>query len=87
MGSVILDCLWHWWYSHDDMHLSLQNGCTALMMALENVECVKVLVDKGAEVNMQDKVSGIIIHCVHAMQHVASSEFCFIHAIIILYTV
>ena len=43
------------------MHLSLQNGCTALMMALENVECVKVLVDKGAEVNMQDKVSGIII--------------------------
>ena len=43
-----------------------------LMMALEteNVECVKVLLDKGAEVNMQDKVSGVIIHCVHAMQHV-----------------
>ena len=41
-----------------------------LMMALEteNVECVKVLLDKGAEVNMQDKVSGVIIHCVHAMR-------------------
>ena len=36
------------------------------------VECVKMLLDMGAEVNMQDKVSGIIIHCVHAMQHVPS---------------
>ena len=36
-----------------------------------HVECVKVLLEKGAEVNMQDKVSGVIIHCVHAMQHVA----------------
>ena len=34
------------------------------------VECVRVLLDRGAEVNMQDKVSGVIIHCVHAMQHV-----------------
>ena len=34
------------------------------------MECVKLLLDKGAEVNMQDKVSGVIIHCVHAMQHV-----------------
>ena len=36
------------------------------------VECVKVLLDRGAEVNMQDKVIGVIIHvhCVHAMQHV-----------------
>ena len=35
------------------------------------LECVKVLLDKGAEVNIQeDKVSGVIIHCVHAMQHV-----------------
>ena len=34
------------------------------------VECVKVLLDRGAEVNMQNKVIGVIIHCVHAMQHV-----------------
>ena len=34
------------------------------------VECVKVLLDRGAEVNMQDKVIGVIRHCVHAMQHV-----------------
>ena len=32
--------------------------------------CVKMLLDRGAEVNMQKKVSGVIIHCVHAMQHV-----------------
>ena len=35
-----------------------------------HMECVKLLLDKGAEVNMQYKVSGVIIHCVHAMQHV-----------------
>ena len=54
------------------MHLSLQDGRTALMMASEagQVECVKVLLDRGAEVNMQNKVIGVIIHCVHAMQHV-----------------
>ena len=34
------------------------------------VECVKMLLNSGAEVNMQDKVSGVIIHCEHAMQHV-----------------
>ena len=32
------------------------------------VECVKMLLDRGAEVNMQKKVSGVIIDCVHAMQ-------------------
>ena len=54
------------------MHLSLQGGWTALMKALEagHMECVQVLLDKGADVNMQNKVSGVIIHCVHAMQHV-----------------
>ena len=53
------------------MHLSLQRGETALMMALEkgHMECVKLLLDKGADVNMP-WVSGVIIHCVHAMQHV-----------------
>ena len=34
------------------------------------VECVKVLLDKDVQVNMQDKVSGVIIHCVRAMQHI-----------------
>ena len=44
------------------MHLSLQDGETALMKASTagKVECIKVLLDRGAEVNMQDKVSGII---------------------------
>ena len=43
------------------------------MMASEagHMECVQVLLDKGADVNcMQNGVSGVIIHCVHAMQHV-----------------
>ena len=31
------------------------------------VECMKMLLDRGAVVNMQNKVSGVIIHCVHAM--------------------
>ena len=35
-----------------------------------HMECVQVLLDKGADVNMQSKVSGVIIHCAHAMQHV-----------------
>ena len=54
------------------MHLSLQDGLTALMRALVagHMECVQVLLDKGADVNMQRKVSDVIIHCVHAMQHV-----------------
>ena len=55
------------------MHLSLQDGWTALMWAYDkrHMDCVKVLLNKGAQVNMQDQVSGVIIHCVHAMQHVA----------------
>ena len=63
------------------MHLSLQRGETAVMKALEkgHMECVKLLLDKGADVNcMQNRVSGVIIHCVHAMQHasrVPSSEW------------
>ena len=48
------------------MHLSLQWGKTALTNASEagKVECMKMLLNRGAEVNMQDKVSGVIIHCV-----------------------
>ena len=38
--------------------------------AAGQVECVKMLLDRGAEVNIQDKVIGVIIHCVHAFQHV-----------------
>ena len=55
------------------MHLSLQWRETALNMASKegHIECVQVLLDKGAEVDMQEKVSGVIIHCVHAMQHVS----------------
>ena len=56
------------------MHLSLQDGGTTLMSASKvgHIECVQVLLDKGADVNMQRKVGGVIIHCVHAMQHVSS---------------
>ena len=35
------------------------------------VECVKMLLDTGAEVNMKRKVSGDIILCEHAMQHIS----------------
>ena len=55
------------------MHLLLQFRETALMKASEagHMECVQVLLDKGADVNcMQNRVSGVIIHCVHAMHHV-----------------
>ena len=54
------------------MHLSLQDGWTALIRASREgyMECVKVLLDKGAEITIQNKVSGVIIHCVHVMQHV-----------------
>ena len=40
------------------MHVSLQDGWTALMKAsvAGQVECVKVLLDRCAEVNMQEKV-------------------------------
>ena len=34
------------------------------------VECVQMLLDRSAQVDMQDKVWVVIIHCVHAMQHV-----------------
>ena len=44
------------------MHLSLQDGGTALMMASEagHIECVQVLLDKGADINMQLGVSGFV---------------------------
>ena len=43
------------------MLLSLQYGLTAPMKASWNghMECVEVLLDKAAEVNMADKVSAV----------------------------
>ena len=51
------------------MYLSLQSGRTALMIAYDrgHIECVKMLVDKGAQVNIQAtlvSLSSVIIHCV-----------------------
>ena len=44
-----------------DMASSLQYGCTPLMEAsrLGHVQCVKVLLDWGAQVNLQNKVSAV----------------------------
>ena len=54
---------------HKYILLSLQDGWTALMAAsnVGTVECVKMLLDRSAEVNMQNEVSGIIRHWVHAL--------------------
>ena len=51
------------------MYFSLQRRQTALMMAYDrgHIECAKMLVDKGAQVNIQGtlvSLSGVIIHCV-----------------------
>ena len=44
-----------------DMASSVQDGNTALMMASAcgHVECVKVLLDRGAQANLQNKVSTV----------------------------
>ena len=49
---------------HECIHLSLQNGWTALRAAsiAGNVQCLQILLDRCADVNMQDKVSGVIIY-------------------------
>ena len=41
------------------MHLSLKYGWTSLMVAARggHVECLQLLLDKGAQVNHQKKVS------------------------------
>ena len=46
------------------MHLSLQDGATALMKASEagKVECIKMLLDRGVKVNMWNKVSGVDVN-------------------------
>ena len=40
----------------------------------EHMECVWLLLDMGAEVNMRNKVSGVIIHCVQHVPGVPRSE-------------
>ena len=44
-----------------DMAFSLQDGLTPLIGAslASHIECVNVLLDKGAQVNLQDKVSAV----------------------------
>ena len=47
---------------HDQMPGSLQDGKTALMLASSekgHLECVKALLDRGAKVDVQDKVSAV----------------------------
>ena len=58
------------------MHLSLQYGGTALMKASQagHMECVQVLLDRGADVNMETTVSGVIIHAMQHVSRVPSSE-------------
>ena len=48
--------------SNYNVYYSLQDGRTALMWASYSghLECVKDLLDKGAEVNMQSKVSAVL---------------------------
>ena len=60
------------------MHLSLQWEKTALMMAYDHgyIECAKMLVEKGAQVQDTVSLSGVIIHCVHAMQHACLVPSC-----------
>ena len=49
--------------SNYNVYLSLQDGQTSLMLASSegHSECVKDVLDKGAEVNMQDKVSAVLV--------------------------
>ena len=49
--------------SNYNVYLSLQDGQTVLMLASSegHSECVKDLLDKGAEINMQDKVSALLV--------------------------
>ena len=47
--------------THHDIHLPFQYGWTALMKASwsGHIKCVKVLLDRGADVNMQKMVSAV----------------------------
>ena len=70
--STLVECV----SDIDGTHMNtLQDGWTALMVASQKgqVAGVTMLLDRGAEINMQKKVTGVIIHCVDAMQHVQES--------------
>ena len=64
IGSVFMYCIWHLWYSHDDMHLSLQWGWTALVWDSKagQVERVKLLLNAGVQVNVQNEVSAVFFN-------------------------
>ena len=49
-----------------NMHLSFQNGRTPLIEASSggHVECVKLLLDRGARTNDQDKVCTVLMRLV-----------------------
>ena len=72
-GMQLLNCVWCTVsdIGRTDKHLSLQKGWTALMKSYDrgHRECVKMLLDRGALVNTQNEVSGVI-HCVHGLQQV-----------------
>ena len=55
LSGWVVCCMGHWC----DMHLSLQGGNTPLMWASRggHDRCVQLLLDRGAEINHQDKVS------------------------------
>ena len=47
-------------------HSLLQDGCTSLMLASMggHVECVRILLEGGAQANQQDRVSGYrLVQC------------------------
>ena len=70
--STLVECV----SDIDGTHMNtLQDGWTALMVASQKgqVAGVTMLLDRGAKINMQKKVTGVIIHCVDAMQHVPES--------------
>ena len=57
--------------------MTLQYGRTALMIAYcrGHIECVKMLGAQG-KIQCMVSLSGVIIHCVHAMQHACLVPSC-----------
>ena len=44
------------------------------------VECVEMLLDRGADINMQTEVSGVIIHCSTYPESPVVDEVCLFYA-------
>ena len=61
--SYLCTCIWGCCMASYYMHLSLQRGQTPLMVAKGHVECVQLLLGRGAQANGQDKVSDEISVC------------------------